>query len=184
MVHANHERLPIWTIGHSTRALEEFKDILRAHRIEVIVDVRRFPGSRRYPHYNREALESELEAAGIGYLWLTELGGRRSASKDSINTGLRSLAFRGYADYMGTQAFRAGVERLKTVATAKRTAIMCSEAVWWRCHRSLIADYLKAEGMQVIHILSANHSMNHPYTSAARIIDGHLGYAETRSATS
>ena len=152
------EPLRLWTIGHSTRSLEEFLSLLRDHRIEGVIDVRRFPASRRYPHFNRLALEAELTLAGITYLWLPELGGRRNPAKDSINTGLRSLAFRGYADYMETDAFVAGIERLKIVARSKPTAIMCAEAVWWRCHRSLIADYLKAEGAEVIHILSSNSS--------------------------
>jgi uncharacterized protein (DUF488 family) len=176
---ADFEPLRLWTIGHSTRSLEEFLSLLREHRIEGVIDVRRFPASRRYPHFNRPALEAELTIAGMTYLWLPDLGGRRSPTKDSINTGLRSLAFRGYADYMETDAFRSGIERLKTAARSKPAAIMCAEAVWWRCHRSLIADYLKAEGAEVIHIVSSNSSTAHPYTPAARIIAGHLNYSGT-----
>ena len=176
---ADSEPLRLWTIGHSTRSLEEFLSLLREHGIEAIIDVRRFPASRRYPHFNRLELEAELTIAGITYLWLTALGGRRNPAKDSINTGLRSMAFRGYADYMETDAFAAGIERLKNVARSKPAAIMCAEAVWWRCHRSLIADYLKAEGAEVIHIVGSNSSTAHPYTPAARIIAGHLNYSGT-----
>jgi uncharacterized protein (DUF488 family) len=166
----------LWTIGHSTRSLEEFTGLLREYRIEGIIDVRRFPASRRYPHFNRPELEAALALDGIAYLWLPELGGRRNPAKNSINTGLRSVAFRGYADYMETESFRAGIERLEIAAGGKRAAIMCAEAVWWRCHRSLIADYLKAAGAEVIHILSSKNSTIHPYTTAARIIAGHLSY--------
>jgi uncharacterized protein (DUF488 family) len=167
---ADAEHLKLWTIGHSTRNLEEFTSLLRDHGLEAVIDVRRFPASRRYPHFNRPELESALAIAGIAYLWLPELGGRRNPAKDSVNTGLRSMAFRGYADYMETDAFRAGIERLKIAARTKPAAIMCAEAVWWRCHRSLIADYLKAAGAEIIHIISLNNSTSHPYTAAARII--------------
>jgi uncharacterized protein (DUF488 family) len=176
---ADSEPLRLWTIGHSTRSLEELLRLLREHRIEEVIDVRRFPASRRYPHFNRLELEAELAIAGIAYLWLPELGGRRNPAKDSINTGLRSMAFRGYADYMETDAFAAGIVRLKNVARSKPAAIMCAEAVWWRCHRSLIADYLKAEGGEVVHIVGSNSSTAHPYTPAARIIAGHLHYSGT-----
>src|SRR6185437_12005073 len=128
--------LDIWTIGHSTRTLEEFIDLLRENQIEIVVDVRHFPGSRRYPHFNQSALMRTLPAAGIGYEHLVELGGRRRARPDSHNLIWRNASFRGYADYMETQPFHDGIARLLAIAAAKRTAIMCSEAVWWRCHRS------------------------------------------------
>src|SRR5512143_3848761 len=145
--------LTIWTIGHSTRTIEEFIDLLRQHRIEILVDVRHFPGSRRVPDFNKDALHGALATAGIRYEHMVELGGRRPPRPDSHNLAWRNASFRGYADYMETQPFRDGVDHLLEVARAGRTAIMCSEAVWWRCHRSMIADYLKAAGVQVFHIL-------------------------------
>lgn len=168
--------LSIWTVGHSTRAIEEFLDILRQQQIEILVDVRHFPGSRRFPHFNQAALRDALVAAGIRYEHLVALGGRRPVRPDSHNDAWRNASFRGYADYMGTQPFRTGVDRLLEISRAGRTAIMCSEAVWWRCHRSMIADYLKAQGVQVFHILSANAVQEHPYTTAARLVNGHLSY--------
>ena len=166
----------IWTVGHSTRSLEEFIAILDAFAIAVLADVRSFPGSRRYPHFNREALSVQLAQAGIDYIHLPELGGRRRARPDSENVAWRNASFRGYADYMETPDFRNGIDRLLEIASERRTAIMCSEAVWWRCHRSMISDYLKAKGVDVIHILAQGKSEAHPYTSAARIVNGELSY--------
>jgi uncharacterized protein (DUF488 family) len=160
--------LTIWTIGHSTRTIEQFIELLRAHKIESLVDVRHFPGSRRYPQFNKEQLAESLRNAGIEYHHLVQLGGRRRARPDSHNTAWRNEAFRGYADYMGTKSFAEGIDCLIELARRKRTAIMCAEAVWWRCHRSLIADYLKARGDQVLHIESATKAEKHPFTSAAR----------------
>jgi uncharacterized protein (DUF488 family) len=168
--------LTVWTIGHSTRTLDEFLELLRVHGIEALADVRRFPGSRKYPHFNQEALGSSLRQAGIEYLHLSELGGRRKPRPDSHNTAWRNESFRGYADYMETEAFRAGIDRLLELARRKRTAVMCAEAVWWRCHRSLVADYLTAAGVSVRHIMDLKASQIHPYTSAARLQDGHLTY--------
>jgi uncharacterized protein (DUF488 family) len=168
--------LSIWTVGHSTRTIEEFIDLLRHHQIETLVDVRHFPGSRKFPHFSKGALHDALVTAGIRYEHLVELGGRRPVHPDSHNVAWRNASFRGYADYMETDPFRGGVERLLEIARAGRTAIMCSEAVWWRCHRSMIADYLKAMGVQVSHILSAKKVQDHPYTSAARLVDGRLWY--------
>lgn len=166
----------IWTIGHSTRTSDEFVDLLRSSNIELLVDVRHFPGSRRLPHFNKIELARALAQAGIGYEHLVGLGGRRPARPDSRNTAWRNASFRGYADYMETEPFRAGIDRLLQLAQDRRTAIMCSEAVWWRCHRSMIADYLKVRGVQVWHILSTNSVQEHPYTSAARLVDGQLSY--------
>ncbi len=171
--------LAIWTIGHSTRSIQEFVDLLRQHRIEIVVDVRHFPGSRRFPHFHKSALQKALAAAGIRYEHLVELGGRRPARPDSHNVAWRNASFRGYADYMETPAFADGVARLLEIARAGRTAIMCSEAVWWRCHRSMIADYLKAMGVRVLHILSRSEPPEHPYTSAARLVGGRLSYAHS-----
>src|ERR1043165_9217230 len=150
--------------------------MLASFEIEVLVDVRSFTGSRRYPQFNRENLRASLIDAGINYLHMPEIGGRRKTKPDSQNVAWRNESFRGYADYMETEEFRAGIERLVEIATARRTAIMCAEAVWWRCHRSLISDYLKARGAKVIHILSKTKSEEHPFTTAARIVNGQLSY--------
>ena len=167
----------IWTIGHSTRTIEEFVSLLELNQIKLLIDVRMFPGSKRYPQFNKEALAESLTAHGIGYEHFLELGGKRKANPDSRNTAWRNASFRGYADYMETEQFQKGIERLLDVATeAGPTALMCAEAVWWRCHRSLIADYLKARGVEVLHILGANKVEPHPYTSAARIVNGELSY--------
>lgn len=168
--------LSIWTIGHSTRSIEEFTAALKAFNIQTLVDVRSFPGSRRYPHFNKENLTKSLEEQGIQYVHLPSLGGRRRARPDSVNIAWRNEGFRGYADYMETAEFREGVDALMKYAAAAPTAIMCSEAVWWRCHRSLISDFLKVTGHDVVHILSERKSEAHPFTSAARIIDGRLSY--------
>lgn len=166
----------IWTIGHSTRALEEFLALLQSQRIAVVADVRRFPGSRKYPQFNVESLKASLQEQQIAYEWFQELGGRRKPDPNSPNTVWRNPSFRAYADYMATTEFRAGLERLMSLARKKRTAIMCSEAVWWRCHRSLISDVLKVEGTRVLHILEVGKVVEHPYTSAAQIVDGRLMY--------
>jgi uncharacterized protein (DUF488 family) len=167
----------IRTIGHSNRTLEQFTELLTSHQIELLADVRRFPGSRRLPHFNQENLCESLPRIGIEYLHFPELGGRRKVHPDSPNTVWRNEAFRGYADFMMTPEFRAGIERLLKHADEKRTAYMCSEALWWLCHRSMISDYLKATGHEVIHILSATKTEVHPFTSAARIVDGKLSYS-------
>jgi uncharacterized protein (DUF488 family) len=168
--------LTIWTIGHSTRTLDEFLAMLASQRIELLADVRTLPGSRRYPQFNKESLEDVLPAAGVEYRHLTDLGGRRRARRDSPNTAWRNESFRGYADYMATAEFRGALARLRDVARDRRTAVMCAEAVWWRCHRSMIADALKATGVTVLHILSATKVEEHPYTRAAAIVDGRLSY--------
>lgn len=168
--------MKIWTVGHSTRGGEEFVQILRAHRIEVLVDVRTFPMSRRYPQFNKEALEASLVKNKIKYKHEPRLGGRRAPRPDSHNTAWNNAQFRGYADHMETEDFKNGVRELLELASTKRVAVMCAEAVWWRCHRSLIADYLKAEGHQVIHIIDEKKTEEHPFTSAARVIDGRLSY--------
>lgn len=168
--------LTIWTIGHSTRPIGEFIDLLRGQRIALLADVRSHPGSRKFPQFNQAALAAAVEADGISYAHFPELGGRRKTRPDSPNAAWRNASFRGYADYMQTQAFRDGIDRLLEAARARRTAIMCSEAVWWRCHRSMIADDLKAMGVRVLHILSPTKVQEHPYTSAAAIVGGRLSY--------
>ncbi|MEX2336530.1 MAG: DUF488 domain-containing protein [Fulvivirga sp.] len=165
MTATNHS---IWTSGHSTRSQEEFITALHSFQIEVLVDVRRYPGSRKYPHFNVAALETSPPEADIAYLGLTELGGRRKPRPDSANTIWKNKSFRGYADYSETEEFAAGISRLTEVAAQKRVAYMCSEAVWWRCHRAIISDYLKASGWRVMHIMKAGVATEHPYTSAYR----------------
>lgn len=167
----------IWTIGHSTRPIEDFLGLLAGSLIEVIADVRSFPGSRKYPHYGREALAATLGAHAIGYHWLPALGGRRRVLPDSPNTAWRNASFRGYADYMSSEEFAKGLVQLLEVSSKARTAMMCSEAVWWRCHRSMIADALRVRGIEVVHILDAKHSVVHPMTSPARVVGGVLSYA-------
>ena len=167
----------VWTIGHSTRSLDQFLGLLAAHDIESVADVRRYPGSRRWPQFDRLTLAETLATHGLTYVWLTKLGGRRRPRADSPNTGWRNSMFRGYADHMSTEPFAEGLFALTNLAFGLRTAIMCAEAVWWRCHRGLIADVLRWRGFDVTHILSATSSVPHPYTSAARLVGGRLSYA-------
>jgi len=167
----------VWTVGHSTRALDEFLYLLAAHDIEAVADVRRYPASRRWPHFAGEALGEALGRRGVSYHWFPDQGGRRVARADSPNTGWRSAAFRGYADYMATEAFAEGLDRLVNLASGFRTAIMCAEAVWWRCHRGLVADALRWAGFEVCHIMGPGPTVTHPYTGPARIVAGRLIYA-------
>jgi uncharacterized protein (DUF488 family) len=162
----------VWTIGHSNRTLQDFLELLQANAIHALADVRRFPGSRRYPHFGQELLAQSLSKAGIEYIHLPELGGRRGTRADSHNTAWRHPAFRGYADYMETPEFERGIERLLVVARAKPAAIMCAEALWWQWHRGLISDWLKARGHTVMHIMRPGKVEEHPFTTAASIIDG------------
>ena len=159
----------VLTIGHSTRPLGTFLDLLRAHGVERLVDVRTVPRSRHNPQFNREALPAALRAAGIRYLHMAELGGLRHARADSRNTAWRNASFRGFADYMQTPEFAAGVEALLELAGRERIALMCAEAVPWRCHRSLIADALVARGVRVEHIASAKRARPHTLTPWARV---------------
>jgi uncharacterized protein (DUF488 family) len=169
-------QLSVWTIGHSTLAIEDFIHLLERCEIQALVDVRSFPGSRRYPQFNKDNLQSSLPANRIEYVHLPELGGRRRARPDSINVSWRNESFRGYADYMETAGFELGISKLLDIAEHRRTAIMCAESLWWRCHRSLISDFLKVKGIEVIHIIAGGKAEPHPYTSAARIVDGELSY--------
>jgi uncharacterized protein (DUF488 family) len=168
----------IWTIGHSTRSQQEFLALLHSFKIEVLVDIRNYPGSRRYPHFNKEALETSLPANGVQYIHLKELGGRRKPLANSINTAWRNDAFRGYADYMQTDEFMKAIEKLEAIAQEQRTSYMCSEAVWWSCHRSLVSDHLKSKGWTVMHIMDVGKATEHPYTKPARVVDGILRYDE------
>jgi uncharacterized protein (DUF488 family) len=166
----------IWTIGHSTRTLEELIAMLHSFNIEIVVDVRSYPGSRKFPQFNKAALEISLPEYGIKYIHLKELGGRRKSNPDSKNAAWRHLAFRSYADYMETDAFKDGVKELEKIGIKYFTAYMCSEAVWWRCHRSMISDYLKSKGWKVMHIMGIGKETEHPYTAPARIVNGELNY--------
>ena len=138
--------------------------------------MRSFPGSRRHPHFNRERLRESLHAAGIAYVHMPELGGRRRTKPDSVNVAWRNASFRGYADYMETEEFTAGVATLLPLAAERRLVIMCAESLWWRCHRSLISDYLKVKGIEVMHIIAERKAEPHSFTSAAQIVDGELSY--------
>lgn len=168
-----------WTIGHSTLPIDAFLALLARNRIAALADVRRFPSSRKYPHFNAPALTDALRDAGIAYLPFPQLGGRRNPRPDSHNTAWRNASFRGYADYMETPAFQAAMEALTHSMMRERTAVMCAESLWWRCHRSLIADRLKSRGWDVEHILQpGGETEEHPYTPAASIVDGALSYAK------
>ena len=168
----------IYTIGHSIKTLERIIAMLQSFNIEMLVDIRSYPGSKRYPHFNKENLEISLPEKNISYTHLKSLGGRRATKQDSKNTGWRHPAFRGYADYMETDEFKKGIAQLENIAIKQRTAYMCSEAVWWRCHRSLVSDYLKLNEWQVYHIMEINKAEEHRYTQPAKIINGKLSYEE------
>ena len=169
--------LTVWTVGHSTRTAGELLELLRAHDVAGIADVRRFPGSRRHPHFGRDQLEPFLESNGVTYTWMPALGGRRTAAKDSKNTGWRVAAFRGYADYMETAEFRDAIAKLLELAAERRTAVMCAESLWWQCHRRLISDWLVARGHDVMHIESATRASLHRLIAPAKLVDGELSYA-------
>jgi len=166
-----------WTAGHSTHRADEFVALLRSHEVQAVADVRRFPGSRRHPHFAREALERLLAEHGIGYHGMPELGGRRTPREDSPNTGWRVAAFRGYADYMDTADFAAAFDALRQLAAGTRVAIMCAEALWWQCHRRLIADALVARGDRVVHIGSSGAAEEHRLIAPATLRAGRLSYA-------
>jgi hypothetical protein len=166
------EPLRILTIGHSTHPFEEFVSLLRNYGVEQLVDVRTVPKSRHVPQFNLESLSVELPKRGIAYVHLKSLGGLRRAEKDSINTGWRNASFRGYADYMASDEFEQGIDRLIELSRTKPTVIMCAEAVPWRCHRSLIGDALLARGVQVEDIMSATSSRPHKLTEFAHV-EGH-----------
>lgn len=171
----------LWTIGHSTRTMEELIAALAPYGIKLLTDVRRYPGSRRFPHFGAAPLKASLAQADIDYLALPELGGRREPRPDSVNTAWREAPFRGYADYMDTAAFLKGVNRLLQMAAHRPTVIMCAERMWRHCHRALIADHLKAAGISVIHIEDATNSAPHSFTNAAHLVDGKLSYRGPQS---
>lgn len=168
----------IYTIGHSTRTLDELVAALQGHGITALVDIRSYPMSRRLPHFNRESLEQELPRCGIAYVWMKELGGRRKKMRDdSPNTGLRNESFRNYADYMMTPEFADGVARLLEMAERGKTAIMCAERVYFQCHRMLVSDYLTANGHTVLHIDDEKRPVRpHKLMAEAQLVDGQLVY--------
>ena len=171
----------VLTIGHSNRSWREFLEILRAHRVRRVVDVRSIPRSRHNPQFNRETLSTKLRAARIGYVYSRKLGGLRHARRDSSNTGWRNASFRGFADYMQTSEFEAGLHRLIKLAAEKRSAMMCAEAVPWRCHRSLIADALTVRGIEVADLMSAKRSQVHLLTPFAKVSDSRIIYPPDKS---
>ena len=171
----------VYTIGHSTRSLDELIGALTAHGIKVLVDIRSLPMSRRMPHFNRESLETTLPQSGIRYVWLKELGGRRRKIRDdSPNIALRNDSFRNYADHMLTEEFQRGIAELLGLAYQTRTAIMCAERVYFHCHRMLVSDWLTAHGHEVLHIDGAGPVKPHKLMEEARMIEGQLLYRGDR----
>ena len=171
----------LYTIGHSTRLLEELVAALRAHRIQTLVDIRAFPMSRRLPQFNRDSLEQTLPAAGIHYVWMKALGGyRKKILEESPNIALRNASFRNYADYMLTPEFERAASELVALAENFRTAYMCAERLYFRCHRMLISDWLVAHGHEVLHIDAEAAPKPHTLMAEARLIDGHLVYRGDR----
>lgn len=168
----------IHTIGHSTHSIETFLAMLQSFEIKVVADIRKLPGSRKFPQFDRENLALTLQENGIQYLHMEGLGGRRQVHKDSKNNRWRNASFRAYADYMETSDFRKSIQELEYIALKSATAYMCSEAVWWRCHRSMVSDYLKAKGWTVLHIMGINKAEAHRYTSPARVIGDQVSYAD------
>ena len=173
--------MTVYTLGHSTLDLDAFLTLLARHGIAGIADVRRFPASRRHPHFGREALAASLAAAGVAYDWLPALGGRRPAHAGSPHVGWRVEAFRGYADHMESAEFADGLARLLVLAAARPTAIMCAEAVPWRCHRQLVADALVARGVDVRHVVGAAENL-HRLTAFARVDGARVVYDRTAQA--
>jgi uncharacterized protein (DUF488 family) len=171
----------LYTIGHSTRALEDLTESLQAHQIHTLVDIRAFPMSRRLPQFNRESLEKSLLAIGIHYVWMKELGGyRKTIRDDSPNVALRNPSFRNYADHMLTPEFETAARKLITLAEKSPTAYMCAERVYFRCHRMLVSDWLLAHGHEVLHIDGIGPAKPHRLTAEARLIDNELIYRGDR----
>ena len=166
----------LYTVGHSTRSLEDFVALLKGHGVAAVADVRRFPKSRKYPHFNDDALAVSLRAAGLGYAPVLALGGRRRTSADSPNTGWRNEGFRGYADYMLTPAFEQGLSQLAALAAETPTAMMCAEAVPWRCHRSLVADAMLVRGWRVLDITGNAAPSPHKLTKFAKVDGTRITY--------
>ena len=176
--HYGKKKKPVFTIGHSTRPIGEFIEILKSHGVKRVIDIRTIPRSRHNPQFNREILGPSLRASGIGYTHLKKLGGLRRAKRDSINQGWRNASFRGFADYMQSAEFEAGLERAMKLATTKPCALMCAEAVPWRCHRSMVADALVARRVPVEHIISGARTQPHKITPFARIRGKRITYPD------
>jgi uncharacterized protein (DUF488 family) len=167
---------PVHTIGHSTKTIEEFLSLLKSYDVEKVADIRTIPRSRHNPQFNMDTLAPFLRRKGIGYFHMKGLGGLRHALKDSINMGWQNPSFRGFADYMQTLEFEESLSRLIKMTEKKRVALMCAEAVPWRCHRSLVADALKVRGMEVVHIMSVTSSHPHTLTSFAKVQGKRITY--------
>lgn len=180
MAKSRQKPLTIFTVGHSTRTIEEFVDLLRANGIEQLIDIRTIPKSRRNPQFSSDALAASLMKAGIDYVHMKALGGLRHPRKDSVNLGWRNESFRGYADYMQTPEFNTGLESAIRLAGKKRTALMCAEAVPWRCHRSLVSDTLLARGIGVLEIISDAAPKEHTLTSFARVDGERVTYPKAK----
>ena len=170
------QKTVVFTIGHSTRPVEEFIEVIRAYGIKKVVDVRTIPKSRHNPQFNKDTLSESLKAVKIGYFHMNGLGGLRHALKDSLNTGWRNASFRGFADYMQSEEFQENLEKLIDEAMKRATVVMCAEAVPWRCHRSLIGDALLVRGVHVRHIISARSSKDHTLTPWAKVEGGKITY--------
>jgi uncharacterized protein (DUF488 family) len=172
--------LTVYTVGHSTRSIDEFGALLTDAGVELVVDVRAIPRSRTNPQFNRDALPASLAPLAIGYQHIAELGGRRGRAREappSANTFWRNTSFRNYADYAATEAFRSGLERLREYSARQHSVIMCSETLWWRCHRRIISDYLLADGVAVLHIMGPHKIEPATLTpNAQRLDDGTLVY--------
>ena len=168
----------IYSIGHSTNSIDDFLNMLRSFNIKIIADIRSMPGSRKFPQFNMENIKISLEENGIQYIHMADLGGRRKMKKDSKNNRWNNSSFKGYADYMETKEFEDAIVKLEHIALDQPTAYMCSEAVWWRCHRSMVSDYLKAKDWVVLHIMATGKVQEHKYTSPARIVDGNVFYSD------
>lgn len=168
----------LWTIGHSTHKITTFVTLLKEHNIEILVDIRSLPGSNKYPQFNKENLQLSLEKEGIQYDYQKALGGLRKKKKNAHNTIWRNASFRAYADYMETPEFEEAIQQLMALAQRRRVCICCAEAVWWRCHRSMIADILKSKGWTVWHIMGKGKLKEHPYTQPAKIVKGKLYYGK------
>ena len=168
----------IYSIGHSTHSIEEFLNMLRSFDIKIIADIRSMPGSRKFPQFDMEKIKISLNEIGIQYIHMADLGGRRKMKKDSKNNRWNNNSFKGYADYMETKEFENAIVKLEHIALDQPTAYMCSEAVWWRCHRSMVSDFLKAKGWTILHIMATGKVQEHKYTSPARIINGNVFYSD------
>lgn len=170
------ERLRIFTVGHGARPIERFVELLKGAGVERLVDIRTAPGSRKHPQFGRDALAASLGEEGISYEWAKDLGGFRKADPASRHTALRNSGFRGYADHMETDAFRAARDRVVEQARRTPTAVMCAESLWWRCHRRMLSDSLVTMGCEVVHLMEGGRQEPHRLSGSARVVDGKLVY--------